>query len=57
MTTLGELPSDIAPHVLRHSFASLAADFGYSDASTRKAFRAQAAIRRQTQGERPRDFP
>jgi integrase len=28
---LGELPADITPHVLRHSFASLAADLGYSE--------------------------
>jgi integrase len=28
---LGELPGDITPHVLRHSFASLAADLGYSE--------------------------
>jgi integrase len=27
------LPSDISAHVLRHSFASLAADLGYSDAT------------------------
>jgi len=26
-----ELPGDISPHVLRHSFASLAADLGYSE--------------------------
>ena len=26
-----ELPADITPHVLRHSFASLAADLGYSE--------------------------
>ena len=26
-----ELPSDVTPHVLRHSFASLAADLGYSE--------------------------
>lgn len=28
---LGELPSDITAHTLRHSFASLAADLGYSE--------------------------
>jgi integrase len=28
---LGELPSDITAHVLRHSFASVAADLGYSE--------------------------
>jgi integrase len=28
---LGDLPTDITPHVLRHSFASLAADLGYSE--------------------------
>lgn len=28
---LSELPADITPHVLRHSFASLAADLGYSE--------------------------
>jgi integrase len=27
----GELPGDITPHVLRHSFASLANDLGYSE--------------------------
>lgn len=27
----GDLPPDITPHVLRHSFASLAADLGYSE--------------------------
>ena len=27
----GDLPADITPHVLRHSFASLAADMGYSE--------------------------
>lgn len=26
-----ELPADVTPHVLRHSFASLAADLGYSE--------------------------
>jgi integrase len=28
---LGTLPSDLTPHVLRHSFASLAGDLGYSE--------------------------
>jgi integrase len=28
---LGDLPSDITPHVLRHSFASLAADLGFNE--------------------------
>ena len=28
---LGGLPADVTPHVLRHSFASLAADIGYSE--------------------------
>ena len=28
---LGRLPSDVTPHVLRHSFTSLAADLGYSE--------------------------
>lgn len=28
---LGGLPADITPHVLRHSFASVAGDLGYSD--------------------------
>jgi integrase len=28
---LGKLPADVTPHTLRHSFASLAADLGYSD--------------------------
>ena len=28
---VGELPADVTPHVLRHSFASLAADLGYSE--------------------------
>jgi site-specific recombinase XerD len=27
----GDLPADVTPNVLRHSFASLAADLGYSD--------------------------
>jgi integrase len=28
---LGEIPTDVTPHVLRHSFASLAGDLGYSE--------------------------
>jgi integrase len=28
---LGKLPADVTPHTLRHSFASLAADLGYSE--------------------------
>jgi len=28
---LGELPHDVTPHTLRHSFASLASDLGYSE--------------------------
>ena len=28
---LGRLPTDITPHTLRHSFASVAADLEYSD--------------------------
>jgi integrase len=28
---LGELPADVTPHVLRHSFDSVAADIGYSE--------------------------
>src|SRR5215217_4550454 len=31
ISRLGELPADITPHVLRHSFASLAGDLGYSE--------------------------
>jgi len=31
ITALGQLPSDVTPHTLRHSFASLAADLGYSE--------------------------
>lgn len=30
---MGDLPEDITPHVLRHSFASVAAELGYSDAA------------------------
>lgn len=29
----GSLPSDVTPHTLRHSFASVAADLGYGDAT------------------------
>jgi len=28
---LGALPADVTPHVLRHSYASLASDLGYSE--------------------------
>jgi integrase len=31
IAALGDLPADITPHVLRHSFASLAADLGYNE--------------------------
>ncbi|GAC1476708.1 MAG: hypothetical protein NVS1B6_18360 [Steroidobacteraceae bacterium] len=31
MVQAGGLPADITPHVLRHSFASLAGDLGYSE--------------------------
>jgi integrase len=31
ITKLGSLLADVTPHVLRHSFASLAADLGYSE--------------------------
>ncbi len=31
ITKAGELPADITPHVLRHSFASVAADLEYSE--------------------------
>jgi len=30
---IGELPAEITPHVLRHSFASVAADLGYSEST------------------------
>jgi integrase len=33
MARLGELPADVTPHVLRHSFASLAGDLGYSEST------------------------
>jgi integrase len=28
---LGELPADVTPHTLRHSYASLAGDLGFSE--------------------------
>ena len=31
VSKLGSLPADVTPHVLRHSFASLASDLGYSE--------------------------
>jgi integrase len=31
ITKQGDLPANVTPHVLRHSFASLAADLGYSE--------------------------
>jgi integrase len=31
IAALGELPADVTPHTLRHSFASLAGDIGYSE--------------------------
>jgi integrase len=31
ITKLGQLPADVTPHTLRHSFTSLAADIGYSE--------------------------
>ena len=31
IAALGTLPADVTPHVLRHSFASLAGDLGFSD--------------------------
>ena len=30
---LGALPSDVTPHTLRHSFASIAGDLGYSEST------------------------
>jgi len=33
ITKLGELPADVSPHVLRHSFASLASELGYAEAT------------------------
>ena len=31
IAALGDLPANITPHVLRHSFASLATDLGYNE--------------------------
>ena len=31
ITNKGALPADVTPHTLRHSFASLAGDLGYSE--------------------------
>jgi len=31
IASFGELPDEVTPHVLRHSFASLVADLGYSE--------------------------
>jgi integrase len=31
IATRGKIPADVTPHVLRHSFASVAADLGYSE--------------------------
>jgi integrase len=33
IAALGALPTDVTPHVLRHSFASLASDLGYSEST------------------------
>jgi len=33
IAALGPLPPDISPHILRHSFASVAADLGYSEST------------------------
>jgi integrase len=33
MAMLGGLPADVTPHVLRHSYASLASDLGFSEAT------------------------
>ena len=30
---LGDLPADVTPHTLRHSYASLASDMGYAEAT------------------------
>jgi len=33
IAALGELPADVTPHTLRHSFASIAGDLGYSEST------------------------
>jgi integrase len=33
IATLGTLPADVTPHTLRHSFASIAGDLGYSEST------------------------
>jgi integrase len=33
IATLGALPADVTPHTLRHSFASIAGDLGYSEST------------------------
>ena len=33
IAALGPLPPDISPHILRHSFASVAGDLGYSEST------------------------
>jgi integrase len=38
VASFGGLPKDITPHTLRHSFASLAADLGYSEPTIASLF-------------------
>ena len=40
IASLGELAADVTPHVLRHSFASLAGDLGYSEPTIARLDRA-----------------